>query len=139
MICSSQSCSPLMMQCPMCYLHFTLAIIPPNVKSEYAEKATPSICMIYQTVDKVMKLLLLKGISILHIITFILMLHWYSVICESNLTLPIARFFGLQKSNMPYIVAEALPAIASYLTMTKVRRVWRGMRKGNIRKCRDSP
>lgn len=102
MICSSQSCSPLMMQCPMCYLHFTLATIPPNVKSEYAEKATPSICMIYQTVDKVMQLLLLKGISILHIITFTLMLHWYSVIIESNLTLPIASCFGLQKSNMPY-------------------------------------
>lgn len=31
---------------------FTFAVIPPSVESEYAEKATPSICMICQTMAR---------------------------------------------------------------------------------------
>ena len=65
----------------MCYLDLTRVTIPPSVESEYSE-ATPSIYMIYQSVDKVIHLILLKGISILHIMTFNLILHWYSVISD---------------------------------------------------------
>lgn len=130
---SSQSHFPSVMQCPLHYLHFTLVCIPPTVQSEYAENATPLVCMIYQTVDKVSQLILLRGISILHIMTFILILTDIQWSLTSNLTLPIVVFFfflslAYKEANMPFIMSSGrgMAIAALYVTMSKVRRLWGG-------------
>lgn len=58
---------------PLTYIHPCLH--PTHCAIMRLEQATLSICMTYQMVDKVNQLISLKGILILHILTFILILY----------------------------------------------------------------